>query len=389
MILLLISVIWLILTVGLAVILWLRVKAYVVLQPGGFSAENSAPSINIIVPARNESLTIARCLSGLMAQSYPRDKLSIIVVDDESTDDTADIVQRLTQSDPRVRLIEAGPLPSGWVGKPHACWVGAESAGPSDWLCFVDADTYALPEALRTAVEFAQTQGIDMLSLHPFQELGTVWERLVIPEGFFMLALSTDMNRINNPALPDASANGQFYIIRRQVYETIGGHAAVRTRILEDMALAQAVKAAGYRLHLMGGNALVRTRMYSSLAALWEGMSKMAAELVARNLVGATLVAIVMFLLGWMPVGLSVLSAINIAIHPSLLHNLTLMAAIIGWAIMIGIHLWMAAFFRIPFFYGFLFSLGFTLSAAGTLNSVWQRIAGRNTWRGRRVSLNR
>jgi hypothetical protein len=224
-----------------------------------------------------------------------------------------------------------------------------------------------------------------MLSLHPFQELGTIWERLVIPEGFLILALSTDMRRINDPTKPDAAANGQFYIIRRQVYDAIGGHAAVRTRILEDMALARAVKERGYHLCLMGGNALVSTRMYSSLPALWEGVSKMAAELVARSVMGAAFVAGGMLLLGWTPVALSALALADIFTRPSPFGLPALILALTSWTVMAGIHLAIAMYFKIPPYHGFLFPLGFTLSAAATLNSAWRRLSRRNTWKGRLV----
>jgi chlorobactene glucosyltransferase len=385
MILFFVSAAWLGLVIGLSFILWVRFRAYTVLRPGNGVADELSSSLAVIVPVRNEAATIARCLAGLLAQSYPRHRLRIVVVDDDSTDGTAPVVRGIAQTDSRVTLLDAGPLPTGWVGKPHACWIGAQAAGTSEWLCFVDADTCAAPEALRTAVGFAEAHGIDMLSLHPFQELGTIWERLVIPEGFLILALSTDMRRINDPTKPDAAANGQFYIIRRQVYDAIGGHAAVRTRILEDMALARAVKERGYHLCLMGGNELVFTRMYSSLPALWEGVSKMAAELVARSVVGAAFVAGGMLLLGWMPVALSALALLDIFARPNPFGLPALVLALTSWAVMAGIHLAIAMYFKIPPYHGFLFPLGFTLSAAATLNSAWRRLSRRNTWKGRLV----
>src|SRR5207248_7969753 len=105
--------------------------------------------------------------------------------------------------DERVQLLAGAALPGGWAGKPHACWQGAAAAGKVDWLCFIDADTTADPPLLRTAIAAAEARGLDMLSVQPFQELGSWSERLVLPAGFFFVAFTQDLRRVNDPNQPD------------------------------------------------------------------------------------------------------------------------------------------------------------------------------------------
>lgn len=130
------------------------------------------PKVSIIVPVRNEIENIDFCLAGLAAQTHLAPRYSITVVDDGSDDGTAAVVEHYISLGCPVRLTAAGPLPDDWVGKSYACWRGALLA-EGDWLCFIDADVRAAPELVATALSTAEAQGIDMLSLHPFQELGS------------------------------------------------------------------------------------------------------------------------------------------------------------------------------------------------------------------------
>src|SRR3954453_10832491 len=163
---------WLILRAG-----W-EVEGHEAVTVGGSASPEQ--TVAIIVPARNEARNIGQCLSGLSAQRGLAAGSSIIVVDDGSRDGTADRVRAAAQNDGRIGLVEAGALPAGWMGKPYACWRAATEA-EAEWLCFIDADVRAEPELVAAAVVVAERDGIDMLSLTPFQELGSFWERLIIP----------------------------------------------------------------------------------------------------------------------------------------------------------------------------------------------------------------
>lgn len=361
-------------------------------QAGGAAEDaagtEAAPAVAVIVPVRDEARCIARCLEGLLRQDYPPGRLQIIVVDDGSTDGTAAIVRRFADADGRVELRQGRLLPPGWTGKAFACWQGAVSVPPDcDWLCFVDADTAAAPALLRRAVAEARRRRIDMLSLEPSQDLGTVWERLVIPAGYFLLACSLDVRPINDPARPEATANGQFILIRRQVYRAIGGHARVRAEICEDNALARAVKGSGRRLALLGAESLIRTRMYTGWRDLWEGFSKNAVEM-AGGVADALRIAGAGLVLGWAALLLPVAAGSAVAAAPAEPLGIAALAlALAGSLAALGVHIAGARHFRIPLWYGLLFPLGYTLAAAIAVNSVRVRWRRRITWKGRSYPL--
>lgn len=223
------------------------------------------------MPVRNEARNVGRSVPALLAQTYPN--LQIIVVDDKSTDATPQLLADLAAAEPRLQVIAGAPLPDGWRGKPHALAQGVASA-QGEWLCFIDADTFAAPELLAAAYAAAETHSADLFTILTDQRLGSFWEKVVMPVVLSGMAFGFPPERVNDPRRPDAVANGQFILIRRSVYEAVGGHAALRGSLVEDKALAETVKRAGYRLLLADGRALAETRMYTSLAELWEGWTK-------------------------------------------------------------------------------------------------------------------
>ncbi len=231
----------------------------------------AVPEIAVAVPARNEARNIGRCVSALLAQTYPH--FTVTVLDDRSTDATPAILAELAQRDSRLRVKLGEPLPAGWAGKPHAL-VQAVAGVTAEWLCFVDADTFAEPHLLSAAYATAVAQGADMFTILTNQRLGSFWEKTVMPLVFTALSVGFPPERVNDPRRPEAVANGQFIFIRRAVYEALGGHAALRASITEDKDLAVRVKQAGYRLVLADGRTAAETRMYTSLPELWEGWTK-------------------------------------------------------------------------------------------------------------------
>ncbi len=338
------------------------------------------PSVAIIVPARDEIQNIELCLDGLRAQTGLSDRWSIIVVDDESQDGTAAAVERCGAADSRVRLACAGVLPEGWVGKPHACWRGALLA-ECDWLCFVDADVRAAPQLVAAAVTTAEAQGIDMLSVHPLQELGSFWERTIMPAGLLVLACAKSLE-----AGAEDAVNGQFLLIRRTVYFQVGGHSAVRAEIAEDKALAARVKQAGFDLRVLAAERLARTRMYRNLASLWEGLSKNATEVLSGRVVTFAAGAAA-FAFGW--ISLLVPPAIIIAAlgepSPAAIGGAAL--ALLGSAVVIGIQCATARHFRIPAAFGLIFPLGYIAVACLAWNGVLVSLNGRVTWKQRTYQL--
>jgi len=227
-------------------------------------------SITAIVPARNEEQSIETAVRSLAAQP---EIAEIRVVNDGSSDRTAEILASLAADIPQLRVIEASPLPPGWVGKNHAAWLGAQDAA-TDWLLFTDADVRHLPGSAAHALANAELRGAALVSYSPKQVMETWWERAMIPFVFSRLAVRYSYAKVNDPESPVAAANGQFLLIRRDTYEAIGGHRVVAGEVLEDVALARRVKKAGLKIHFAPGQEIAETRMYRSFATMWEGWVK-------------------------------------------------------------------------------------------------------------------
>ncbi|MGA7695048.1 MAG: glycosyltransferase [Candidatus Sulfotelmatobacter sp.] len=227
------------------------------------------PAVSVIIPARNEEACLAACLQSLLAQIGVT--FEIIVVDDHSTDRTRDIASSFSSK--KIRVIEAGPLPAGSTGKNNAVTAGSKVAR-GDWLLFTDADTIHLPGSLASSLEEAKRHQAAMLSYSPEQIVDSFWEKSVMPVIFAELASSFRPSQVSDPKSPAAAANGQYLLITREAYDAVGGHAAIAASLLEDVALARAVKRSGRKIFFRYGGDAVRTRMYRSFAQLREGWTK-------------------------------------------------------------------------------------------------------------------
>lgn len=251
----------------------LRVRRTTTLDQFAAEAPPEPPLLSVVVPARNERRNVERCLRSVLAARYPA--LEVILVDDHSTDGTGDIARTIAAGDARLRVIESPPLPAGWFGKQWACAAGARAAN-GDILLFADADTEQAPDLLPRSVNGMRAMRADLLSVAGRQELGTFWERLLQPQIFMMLFLrygGTDgVNRASRPE--NVIANGQCFLVRRETYDAIGGHEAVRENVAEDLMLAQATVRAGRRVRFVLGPDQLSTRMYTSLRELVEGWGK-------------------------------------------------------------------------------------------------------------------
>lgn len=339
-----------------------------------------ACALSVIVPVRDEIANIDLCLAKLAAQTGVDGPLEIIVVDDGSRDGTAAAAAARAALDPRIRLVEAGPLPAGWVGKPHACWRGAVLA-EGDWLCFLDADVRGGPGLLAAALAAAEAPRSDMLSLHPLQELGSFWERLIIPAGLLVLAGAKPFETASQDVV-----NGQFLLIRREAYFRVGGHARVRAEICEDKALAARVLQHGLTLRVLAAEHFARTRMYRDLPSLWEGFSKNATELLGS--VRATLTAAAgAAAFGWTALVLPLAVLLAAVTQPSAATVGGAVLALAGTGIVIGIHVGTARHFRIPPVFGLTFALGFSAVACLACCGAVAHLTGRVRWKGRTYRL--
>ena len=230
---------------------------------------NDALTVSIIIPARNEEASLHDCLSSLISQ--PGVAFEIIVIDDHSTDRTREIASSFSSQ--KVRLIEAGPLPPGWTGKNNAVATGAKAAR-AEWLLFTDADTIHLSGSLRRSLAEANRHNASLLSYSPQQIVKTFWEKAVMPVIFAELAASFRPAQVSDLNSSAAAANGQYILITREAYDAVGGHAAIAGNLLEDVALARAVKQSGRKIFFRFAADAVRTRMYRGFSQLREGWTK-------------------------------------------------------------------------------------------------------------------
>lgn len=376
--------------IGLAVTYWLHTSHHLdlVAQPVPLD-DPDPPLISVIIPARNEALNIRRCVQAILCQTYPN--LEVIVVEDRSHDATpqilAEMMDHYFQSRQRVgvtlKVLPGVELPPGWAGKPHALAQGVALARGS-WLCFLDADTFAEPGLIGAAYMTAKGQHADLLSLLTKQDLDSFWEKVIQPLVFTALAVGFSPRRVNAPQYPDAIANGQFILIRRSVYEALGGHAAIRDQIVEDKALAERVKHNGYRLLVGDGRQVARTRMYTCFREIWEGWTKNI-YLGMRDRLGLLLVGAVVGLVGafvlplWLAGGIywylawGTESAALVALE-----------AFVLWSVLLYARVQACRAFDISPWYALTLPLGAAVFTGMMFASAYKVLSGQGvTWKGR------
>ncbi|MCB8981382.1 MAG: glycosyltransferase [Ardenticatenaceae bacterium] len=230
------------------------------------------PKLSILIPARNETAVIDQTIRALLQQTYPN--FELILLDDQSDDGTGDTATKAANGDTRFQLMTGTPLPPGWLGKNWACHQLSQAA-TGDYLLFADADVCWAPEALAALVTRAQTEQADLLTVWPTQQTETWAERLVVPLMSFAILCYLPILPVHFTHLPAfAAANGQCLLFRRSAYEQIGGHTAVRNNVIEDVALAKAIKSHKLRLRMADGNRLVSCRMYQNWPKVRAGFAK-------------------------------------------------------------------------------------------------------------------
>ncbi|MCA9395773.1 MAG: glycosyltransferase [Candidatus Omnitrophica bacterium] len=246
-----------------------------VYKPFSESPLQYSPKISVLIPCRDEASTIEENILSLLKQDYPH--FEVIVLDDHSTDNTAAILKRLADKNRNLRFISGKDLPEGWQGKNHACAQLAEAA-EGEWLLFADADTRHEPDMLRSAMQTLLEEKADLLSTFPRQRFGSIGDELVVPLMFFILLSYLPMYFVSKRIWKGfghfATACGQFILVRKNIYEAVGGHAALKNRISEGPLLASAVKKAGGKLILRDGSAKVSCAMYRGFRQAFRGFSR-------------------------------------------------------------------------------------------------------------------
>ena len=375
--------------VGLALLLvWLNSIAtlFFVRRPCLVRAAADAPFVSILVPARNEARRIARCLASLAAQDYPR--FEVLMLNDHSDDDTRRCAEEVGfASEGRLRILSGEALPSGWIGKAWACDQLARAAG-GDYLLFTDADTVHAPEMLAAAIGEATRTRASLLSLWPRQITGSLGEKAVIPLLYlaaagmvphFIIAAAQTSPRLakffsRSFLRSNGVANGQFLLFRRADYFALGGHAAVRNHLVEDVALGRRVAARivdGFRLVNGDGTSLVQCRMYESLAETWFGFTKNCRAAFEESLGGFLSAGVTQVMIFLAPFALLFVSG------PQRWFALTEVSAIYGLRFLHAIR------YRSTLLGALFHPLGEIIGLLIALNS-WRRSAGAGVeWKGR------
>ena len=236
-------------------------------------ASASSPKLSVLVAAKEEEETIETCVRTMLDQDYPN--YEVIAVNDRSEDRTGKILDQLAEEyDGRLTVVHVETLPPGWLGKSHAMQLGVEQSC-GDWLCFIDADCrQTCRSTLSVTVQAAEEKGIDFLSVLPVLETRSFWERVIQPVCAAIMVIWFNPAKVNDPRTKTAYANGAFMLMTRACYQAIGGHAAVKGYLNEDMHLARLAKELGHRLFVVENEGLYVTRMYASFVAAWNGWSR-------------------------------------------------------------------------------------------------------------------
>lgn len=339
------------------------------------------PSVAVIVPARDEERGIGAAITSLRALEYPH--VEVIVVDDQSTDDTLARARAAAADDPRVTVVAGAPLPDGWVGKSWACTQGVAATG-AEWFLFTDADVIHSPDSLGRTLATAIRLGRGGLTLFPTVDTDGLAERTVMPAALTAIATFVAPGPLARKATsPVAIAAGGYILMPRALYDAVGGHAAIRGRMVDDVWLAARVKRAGSLLVPVPGRDLARLRMYHGTREVWDGWSKNASFAAGSGAAKGAAAAATVAALALLP-GVAIAEGVRRADRPLLVAGLTgslamlLLQRLAGWAV------------PTPRRYAPTLPLGLLVLSGAAFRGAIDRARGRGpTWRGRRYPLAR
>ncbi|MFN2385609.1 MAG: glycosyltransferase [Thermoanaerobaculia bacterium] len=336
------------------------------------------PSVSVVIPARDEERAVEQAVRSQLAQDYP--DFEVVVVDDRSRDGTPRILRELARSHGRLRVLTGKEPPHGWLGKPHALHQGSEAAR-GDLILFADADIVYHPQTLREAVTLMESRRLDLAALLPAFEMRGFWENVLMPyvplAYFFGPAILANSDRLRWLAAGAGSGN----LVRRAAYDAAGGHAALRTSVVDDVRLSVNVKRAGFRCWGVRAEDRLSVRIYRGFSEIWEGFTKNLAFVFQG------------------PFGLLFLTLTLLTAIPALLPAFVLIAAILGaqvesgnvvlaaagFALAVAARLPVALALRHPLWTALTNPLMVSVWLGITVRSLHRRLVRREVlWRGRR-----
>lgn len=345
------------------------------------------PKVSVIVAARNEEERLNEFLGSALALDYP--DYEVILVDDESTDDTAAIAEswaaRPEATDGRLRVVHNRKLPPGWRGKVWALNLAVERAR-GEWLLATDADVVFHPSALRVALLQAQARGAQFLSVTPDLELKGFWERVVLPAFSLLLGTLYPIRVVNRAGSGRAIAAGAFILMRRDHLQALGGYDAVRGTLIEDLRLAQLFKRSGRRTFLAASHGLVRTRMYRAAGEIWEGLARSAFEGSGFSLAKISAGVLASAWIALLPWAVAFwFAARRLAAGPASGGDPSFLVALAVCVIASLVYLPWVRFLRAPAIYALTLPLAVLFYSGVSLDSARLSLAGDGaSWKGRR-----
>jgi hypothetical protein len=251
------------------------------------------PQVSVLVPARNEAAAIGRLCRDVLASTGV--DLELVILDDASDDGTAEIVRQIAAEDPRVRLVPGKPLPAGWCGKQHACWLLSQAARHDTWV-FLDVDVSPMSDAVARAVAFLDGSAAGLVSGFPRQRTACLLDWLLLPLIHYILLGFLPLARSRSDDSPGLAAGcGQLFVTRRAAYDRAGGHAAIRASLHDGVKLPRAYRRAGLKTDIFDATPIASCRMYERNADVWRGLSKNATEGIGAP---ATIVPFTLLLAG-------------------------------------------------------------------------------------------
>ena len=355
-------------------------NALVLVRPGPDRVGSPTPLVSLLVPARDEAANIQACVRSLLAQTYPN--LEIIVLDDRSEDDTRRLLELEQARDGRLDVLAGEEPPDGWTGKNWACHQ-LSLAARGEILLFADADTIlAEPGAVLAIVRALQTRRADLLSGLPKQVLGTLGETLVVPMFYWALVSFTPLAAaLLWRRAPFARAVGQLMAFRRGAYDRVGGHAAVRGDIVEDIALARRVVHAGLSCHVVDATDIASCRMYRSGREAVAGF--------AKNLFGAFGYAILPYAFVWGWLAFVAFEPLLLwVVHTAFPARVPIEPRLLVTTVALSLVHWLVSYtrLRLPVWPALLYPLTMIPFLAVAIRSFLDAVRHRTTWKGRRVA---
>ena len=360
-----------------------------VLKPLEFGSVSKFPLVSVIVPARNEQDCIEKCLSSILEQTYPN--LEVIVVNDNSTDQTAELIAKIAVRYPVLKIVNiTSPLVEGWLGKTNALWQGYLAArANSEWLLFVDADTSLKPGALEASLAHVDQEKLDLFSLIPEMKLEVFWFRVMAAElfKFYNFAANNPFYPIKPGSIEEGTAVGPFILARRSAYQLVDGHRAVKNCVLEDVELARQFRVGGYTTKMQLGTGYVEMTPYNDFREAWEGVTKNLFVVAHQSWRVVAYVILVEWLYGMLQIGL----LINGTVRGEYLQRgkrlvwWSNLVAVLG---VIGLHGAFNREFKVPISYALCYPLAAILTTIAMLDSAIQvTLFKKVSWKGRKVKL--